>query len=220
MRDGRRSGQGGPSGRTRPCSARTLVHCALLALTGALAGCGYTFQGSGSVLPPDVRKVYIPLADNNTTEPGLGQRLTEALRSRFERYGIVEVVEREAEADAVLRAKIVDIDSKISGVTRDTDVAVESFLYMTVAAELKKRNGQVLYRNTGLTAYEPVAGVGETVVTTSSTFAQGAVSASTIQALGDQGAREVARSQEDQALDELLDEISRKLYLDAVAADF
>ena len=184
------------------------------------SGCGYTFQGSGSVLPPDVRKVYIPLAENNTTETALGQRLTEALRSRFERYGVVEVVEHESDSDAVLRAKIIDIDTKVSGVSRDTDVEVESFLYMTVAAELKKRNGQVLYRNTALTAYEPVAGTGDTVVTTSSSFAQGSVSADTIQALGDQGAREVARSQETAALDDLLDEISRKLYLDAVAADF
>lgn len=198
---------------------RHAVRC-LVIIPALTSGCGYTFQGSGSVLPPDVRKVYIPLAENNTTENALGQRLTEALRSRFERYGVVEVVERESDSDAVLRAKIVDIDTKVSGVSRDTDVEVESFLYMTVAAELKKRNGQVLYRNTALTAYEPVAGTGDTVVTTSSSFAQGAVSASTIEALGDQGAREIARSQESAALDDLLDEISRKLYLDAVAADF
>ncbi len=190
-----------------------------LALT-TLVGCGYTLQGSGSVLPQDIKSVYSPLADNETTEPGLGQRFTEVLRSRFERYGVVKVVERSQEADAILVAKILNLDSRIRGVKGDTDTALESDLVMTISAELRRKNGQLLYRNASLQATEEVAGVSDVVVTSSSSFAQGDVGASTLGALSADGNREVARGQEEQALDDLMEETSRKLYVEAVAADF
>lgn len=190
---------------------------AIAAVLTTLVGCGYTLQGSGSVLPQDIKSVYIPLADNETTEPGLGQRFTEVLRSRFDRYGVVKVVDRAQDADAILVAKIVNLDSRIRGVKGDTDTALESDLVMTISAELRRKNGQLLYRNGSLQASEEVAGVSDVVVTSSSSFAQGDVGASTLGALGD---REVARGQEEQALDDLMEETSRKLYIEAVAADF
>ncbi len=58
---------------------------ALLALLVLTVACGYRFQGSGSILPKDINTVAIGLVDNETTIPGLGLELTEALRSEFER---------------------------------------------------------------------------------------------------------------------------------------
>lgn len=203
---------------SRTCSA--IAPALLLALLVALlaaGGCGYSLQGSGSILPQDIKTIAIPLAENNTTESGLGQRFTEALRSRFDRYGVVKVVEKEDGADAVLRSKILSIDTRVRGVTSDTDIAVESDLVMTVSAELRTRAGQVLYRNASLAAAESFAGVGDVVVTSSSEFAQGDIQSSSLQTLG---AREVARGQADQVLEGLLEESARKLYLEAVAADF
>jgi outer membrane lipopolysaccharide assembly protein LptE/RlpB len=182
-----------------------------------LTSCGYSFQGSGSILPQDIKTIAIPLADNNTTTPGLGQRFTEALRSRFDRYGAVKVIEDESRADAVFRAKIDNVDTRVSDVTSNTDIELESELVLTVSAELRRRNGQLLYRNSGMNISDSAASVGNVVVTSSSDFAQSGIQGSTLDTLG---SHEVARGQGQQVLDDLLDEASRKLYLEAVAADF
>lgn len=182
-----------------------------------IAGCGYSFQGSGSILPQDVKTVAIPIAENDTTSPALGQRFTEALRSRFDRYGVVRVIESEGEADAVLDAKILKLENKIRETTSKTDIALESSLVMTVSAELRRRNGQILYRNANLSASDTIAGVGDVVVTSSSGFAQSGIDSGT---LGSLGAREVQRGQQSEALENLLDEAAQKIYLEAVAADF
>ena len=188
-----------------------------LLLLSPLAGCGYAFEGSGSILPQDIKTIAIPLAENNTTQNGLGQRFTESLRSRFDRYGAVKVVEKESDADAVFRAKIENIDNRVSDVTSNTDIEVEKDLILTVSAELRRKNGQLLYRNAGMNISDSAATVGNTVVTSSSQFAQGGIQSTDINNLG---AREVERGQSAQVMDDLLEEASRKLYLEAVAADF
>lgn len=194
---------------------------AFLLLSLVISSCGYQFQGSGSILPPDIKTVAIPIAENNTTESNLGELFTEALRSRFERYGVVKIVENEAEADAVLLAKVVDLDSKVSGVTSNTDIETENDLVLTVAVELRKKNGQLLYKNGGMSISDNVAGVRDLVVTSSSDFAQGGLGSDTLGDLGSNaGDREVQRGQEDQVVEALVDEASRRIYLDAVAADF
>ena len=189
----------------------------LAVLFAAVQGCGYAFQGSGSILPQDIKTVAIPLAENNTTEPGLGQRFTEALRSRFDRYGAVKVVEDEDEADAVLYAKVVDVESKVSDVTSTTDIELESELVLTIAAELRRRNGQLLYKNGGMSISDSAASDRNVVVTSSSQFAQSDISSGQLDNLG---SREVARGAGTQVLEDLLEEASRRLYLEAVAADF
>ncbi len=200
---------------------RVLVRVLAIGIACCLSSCGYSFQGSGSILPQDIKTIAIPLAENNTTEPGLGLRFTEALRSRFDRYGAVRVIDDEGEADAVLRAKIVNITSEVSDVTSNTDIELENELVVTVSAELRRKNGQLLYRNAGMNISDSAASVSSVVVTSSSQFAQSGSSASQLADLdSNSGSREVARGQSAQLIDDLLDEASRRLYLDAVAADF
>lgn len=193
-------------------------------LTGLLlltTSCGYHFQGGGSILPPEIKTIAIPVAENNTTELSMGERFTEALRSRFDRYGVVKIVDDETAADAVLVAKVVDLDSKVSSVTSNTDIETENDLVLTVAVELKKKNGQLLYKNSNLSISDNVAGVKDLVVTSSSDFAQGDLGSGALSDLGSNaGDREVQRGQEDQIVEVLLEEAARRIYLDAVAADF
>jgi len=197
---------------------QTIRRWALMTCVSALAaGCGYSFQGSGSILPPDVKTVAIPLAENNTTEAGLGLRFTESLRSRFDRYGAVKVVENEDEADAILIAKVIDVQTEVSDTTSNTDIELESEVVLTVAAELRKKNGQLLYRNAKMSISDSAASVGDVVVTSSSQFAQSGIGSGTLDTLG---SREVARGQGTQVVEDLIEEASRRIYLDAVAADF
>lgn len=191
----------------------------LLILT--FSGCGYQLQGSGTILPPDVKLIAIPLAENETAEPQLGERLTEALRSRFDRYGAVKVTSSISAADAVLKTRVVDFVTNVRGVQGNTDTAIESDLVMTVDLELKKKNGQILYKNPKMVVSKPVAEVGNAVITGGSDFAQGGLSDGSIQALSaGSSEREVQRGQADQVTDDLVEEVARKAYLDAVAPDF
>ncbi len=192
------------------------IACALILALG-LASCGYTFQGSGSVLPSDVREIAIRPVENETPLPGLGPRFAEKLRSRFERYGVVTVVDSAEEADAELIVKITAVDTRVRSVTSGTDIALEYDIFMTISAELRRRSGQLLYRNNRLITVDSYGGVSDVVVTSSAGFAQGGIGADT---LGDLGSRQVSRGQEDQAIEQLMDESARMLYMDAVAEEF
>lgn len=195
---------------------RAIIAAAALA-AGSLTGCGYQFQGSTSILPPDVKKIAIARVENDTTYSTVGYRLEEELRSQFERYGVVEVVDEARTADAVLYAKVTNVDTRVRNVTSETDVAIDEELFMTVSADLRRKNGQTLYRDSNILTTESFGAVADTVVTSSSSFAQGNISAQT---LGNLGQREVSRGQQDQTLDSLVEETARKIYLNAVAAGF
>lgn len=202
--------------RKKPAFFGILITVLLLSNL-SLSGCGYRLIGSGTVLPPDVKKVAILPVDNQTAETGLSNELTEAIRSNFERFGVIEVVDDPKEADAVLRTKVVKLETRVRSVTGQSDVAVDYDLVMTLSGELKKRNGQILWRNNNLRASESFASTSGVVVTSSSDFASGGVSSGT---LGTLDSREVARGQQREALTTVIDEISRLLYLDAVAPGF
>lgn len=192
---------------------RLLVVSAVL----SLSGCGYAFQGSGSILPEDVKTVAIRAAENNTTESGLGPRFTEKLRSRFERYGAVKIVDPGEEADAELVTSIQSITTQVRDVTGESDIALELEMILTIKAELRMKNGQILYRNDLLQVSESYGSTSDVVVTSSSSFAQGSIGAGSLSTLG---SREVSRGQQNEAIEEAMEEATRVLYLDAVAADF
>lgn len=186
-------------------------------LSGSITGCGYQFRGSGNSLPDDVQKIAIPVVENKTTESGLGLILTEALRSRFERYGVVTLVDDESEADALLEAEISNVLTRVQDVTGQTDIELEQELILFVSAELRRTNGQILWKNPQLVASETFASTSDVVVTSSSNFTQSGLSAAS---LGSLGAREVARGEKRRALEDLLDRASWKIYSESVASDF
>lgn len=182
-----------------------------------LFGCGYGFQGSGSVLPNDIKTLAIRRSANLTTAPGIGLQFTEKLVSRFSRYGVVEVVQGTRDADAELVTTIKEVQFRVRDTTGETDIALEYDMELVISAELRRRNGQILYKNDAIKSVETFGGQSDVVVTSSSSFAQGGISADTLNSLS---AREVTRGQGRVVLDELMDESARKLYLDSVAASF
>jgi outer membrane lipopolysaccharide assembly protein LptE/RlpB len=189
----------------------------MVTVIGLLAGCGYQFQGTGSVLPPDVKKVYIPLAENSTTDAQLTPMITEAIRDRFDQYGAVEVVDNLNDADAVLRTRILKVKRNTASVTSNTDIALQFDVTLTLAAELRRVTGPVLWRNTSLSVTKSIGATSNSVVTTSADFATSLLNASDVQNLG---SREVTRNQEQTALNALAGEAARQIYDAAVAPDF
>ena len=185
-----------------------------------LAACGYTFQGGGSVLPPDVKRVCIPLAENDSVETGLTLLLTEAVRDQFDRYGVITVVDELKEADAVLRLKILKVKRGTGTVTSRTDETFQLDTTLTLAAELKRITGQTLWRNPAISVTRTYGATGNAVVTSSADFAGGLIGGNDLAALQASGSQEVARSQEREALAYLSERAARIIYDSAVAPDF
>jgi outer membrane lipopolysaccharide assembly protein LptE/RlpB len=182
-----------------------------------LVGCGYSFSGGGSVLPPDVKKVEIPLVENSSTETGLATVVTEAFRDQFERYGVITIVEERQDADAILNARILRVRRATSTVSARDDGARQQDTSMVLAAELVRPDGQVLWRNPRIVVTKAFATSSDTVVTSSVDFAGGSLGATDLRGLG---GREVSRGQEQEALNNLAEQAARTVYDQAVMPDF
>jgi len=183
----------------------------------SLVSCGYSFEGGGSILPPDIRRVAIPMAEDSSTEPGLASMLTEAIKERFERFGVFAVVDTPGEADAVLYTRIVSIRRETGTVTSQTDTALQLDTILTIGAELRRVSGPVLWREPSMAVSRSFGTTQDAVVATSPGFAEGTIGAGDLGALD---TREISRGQEQQALRMLTEEAARRIYNSAVAPEF
>lgn len=195
-------------------TARTFC---LLLLTVCLSACGYTFRGSGSVLPPDVKAIYVPLAENNSTKLGLAEVVTEAMQEEFDSYGAVMVVERQSDADAILKVTITNVAETTSTVNASSNTAVQMDTTMYLVAELRRVTGPVLWRDAALSVTKSFGTNASVVVETSPDFASGSISSSDLSSLS---TREISRGQEAEALMALSQDAARIVYTKAVAPDF
>lgn len=182
-----------------------------------LSSCGYTFRGSGSALPPDVKKIYIPRVDNNSTKLGLANVVTEAIKDEFDSYGSISVVDSQSEADAVLKVRIVDVKETTSAVRSNTNTALQMQTTMSLTAELRRVTGPVLWRDNQIRVTQTFGADSSVVVTSSAAFAAGSISASDLSGLS---SREISRGQEAGALNALAEDAARQMYDKAIAPDF
>lgn len=189
----------------------------ILLLSVCLSACGYTFRGSGSVLPPDVKAIFIPLAENNSTKIGLAEIVTESMREEFDSYGAVSVVERQSDADAVLKVTIANVKETTSTVNAESNTAVQMDTTMYLAAELRRVTGPVLWRDGAIKVTKAYGTNASVVVETSPDFASGSISSSDLSSLS---TREISRGQEASALNTLATDAARIVYAKSVAPDF
>jgi outer membrane lipopolysaccharide assembly protein LptE/RlpB len=189
----------------------------ILAMCVFLNACGYTLQGSGTVLPPDVKAIYIPQVQNNSTELGLSDVVTEALREQFDSYGVVMVVDRQSLADAVLNVKIQNVTRTTRTVLGTNDTATQMETTMVLEGELRRTTGPLLWRSNMIRVAQGVGTDRSAVVTSSAAFASGSISSTDLQNLS---SREITRSQENEILPNLATEAARKIYDGSVAPDF
>lgn len=192
-----------------------IISCALVSV--CLTSCGYTFRGSGSVLPADIKNIYIPRVENGSTELGLADTVTEALREEFDSYGTVAVVAKQGEADAILKVRIIDVKNTTSTVDPTTNTALQMDTTMFIGGELQRVTGQVLWREDNIKVTKGYAANQTVVVTTSPDFASGSIAASDLASLS---SRDISRGQEAQALNSLAEDAARMVYDKSVAPDF
>ena len=76
---------------------------ALAAIVWAIAGCGYSFQGT---LPPHIKTIAVPMFVNRTNQPAVESVITRAIVDAFATNGRLRVVRRE-DADALLEGEVI-----------------------------------------------------------------------------------------------------------------
>lgn len=189
----------------------------LIVVATFLAGCGYNFRNSGTVLPKTVKKIYIPFAENRSTEGQLTRLLTEALRDEFERYGVVTVVEEPSEADATLRITIMELKRRSLTVAGRSSIDNQRTTSLLIRGELKDRDGKVLWQEPALNVGKGFGTSRVAVVTSGAGFVGGTLGAGDLANLGD---RELQRGQEQSALSDLAEEAATQIYEEAVAEPF
>ena len=182
-----------------------------------LQGCGYSFRNSGTVLPPTVKKIYIPYVENRSTEATLSQLVTESIRDEFERYGVVQVVESRDEADATLKVAVLDLKRKSKTVAGRSNTDNQRQSTLSLGAELKTSEGKILWQQAPILVGGGFGTDRSTVITSGASFVGGTLGASDVAALGE---RELQRGQEQEILSQLADQAAAEIYEAAVAEPF
>lgn len=102
----------------------------LVALASASA-CGYALAGRGNTLPAHIKIIAVPQFENQTDEPELDTRLTEAVRQELIGRGRFKIQQETGGADAVLSAKILQ---RYSTPTAFTEARQVSRYQVTIVA--------------------------------------------------------------------------------------
>ncbi|HHF52459.1 MAG: LptE family protein [Candidatus Aminicenantes bacterium] len=78
----------------------------LLLLCSFLYSCGYHLRGTGSTLPPHIKKIQVPMFTNATSRFELDVKLTQSVIDELVTRGKVEITDNMESADAVLIGEI------------------------------------------------------------------------------------------------------------------
>lgn len=104
---------------------RTLTCLILIALECGLAGCaGYRL---GSMLPPHVKTVYVPIAVNNTSEPFIEADVTRSVVQEIQRDGSLRLAGTPDEADAILALTLTKFELEALTYERERRTAANEY---------------------------------------------------------------------------------------------
>jgi len=118
--------------KTRQVKQATLLLTLIFSFTGCV---GYQL---GSMLPPDINKVYIPTFINETTEPMVEIETTQAAIAQFQLDGSLEVV-REDQADSILTVVVKDFTLEPVGYSKVRRTAANEYRLVLTASIVFKR---------------------------------------------------------------------------------
>lgn len=174
-------------------------------------GCGYRLVGHGTGLPEDVRSVSIGTIANRSREYGLEKDLSFALEREIYVRRQYHVDEVPGSGDAVLTGAIRDVHVRpIAYDANDFAVRYELVLLLDMALT-RQRDGQVLWRVSGLREDEEYSAVAQVEVTSSPDFQRGTLDAQNIND-PEFSYIQFAESERRRALRRMLNQAARDVY--------
>ena len=130
-------------------NVRTAIVAMVLLVAG---GCAGYQMGVGSLYPPDITTVYVPMIESDSFRRNLGERLTEAVIKEIEQKTPYKVV-GSPDADSVLSARLVR-DRKRVLVEDQNDEARKIEVDFAVEVSWVNRRGDLI-RQQAMLAIEP-----------------------------------------------------------------
>ena len=118
-------------------------------------GCGYRYVDPKGVFGPEVSRIEIDTLRNDSSEPGFGRMLGDALAEEFARRGVLTpVYGAGAAADLIMSSVVRDVEV-IPAAFSSVSLTVEDSLRVTVdVSVLRTSTGQEVWRHTNLQALE------------------------------------------------------------------
>jgi outer membrane lipopolysaccharide assembly protein LptE/RlpB len=119
---------------------------AMMGAVVCVAGCGYHVAGRTNSLPKSIHVIAVPALENKTTSYRIEQRLTTATVHEFLAKTHYRVVPDPANADAVLRGKVLSLEA--TPLLFDTTSGRATTMLVTVKCEItfeERETGKVLY---------------------------------------------------------------------------
>jgi hypothetical protein len=109
---------------------------ALACVAASLSGCaGYRV---GSMLPPDIKTVYVPTFVNKTKEPLIEVDTTAAVIEEIQKDGSLLLADADT-ADAILDVTLVDFQLQPISFQRDNQTAARQYRLVMVASYVLRR---------------------------------------------------------------------------------
>ena len=138
------------SGEWRVASSelRIFPGCLAILILMFLNGCGYHVAGKSDALPKSIHVIAVPALENKTSVYRIEQRLTTATVHEFLAKTHYRIVPEPANADAVLRGKVLSIEAV--PLLFDTKTGRATTMLVTVKCEVtleERETGKVLYHS-------------------------------------------------------------------------
>jgi outer membrane lipopolysaccharide assembly protein LptE/RlpB len=109
--------------------------------------CGYHLRGTGSFLPPHIKRVNIPMFKNLTTRFELDLKLTHSVIDELVARGKVEIAEDTKNADAVLIGEIVSFRALPIAVSREASADRYNIIVVTRITLKDLVNQKIIFSN-------------------------------------------------------------------------
>lgn len=112
-----------------------------------VSGCGYALVGTGNILDPSLKTLYVPAFVNRTTRVELEQRVTQAVGDELVSRGRLKLVNDPKQADVMLKGSIDTFN--LAPVGFDQGRATQYQISITANIELldHRHEDKVLWKN-------------------------------------------------------------------------
>lgn len=131
----------------------------LVLAAGTLTGCAF-YSFSGANIPSHLETIAIPIAQDNSSGPvnTLGTDLTDLLTDRFVDRTSLSLTTNDADADALLTARIQGYTNRPTGVSGDERATTNQVTIRVQVTYTDQVNGEELVSQTfsGVANYNPV----------------------------------------------------------------
>jgi len=131
---------------------RRLLKTGFICLFFALLfGCGYSFAPRGENIDNRIQKVYVESFDNKTAQAGIENYVRTAFINQFIQNSRLKIVENAESADAIVKGKILNLNTSPLSYRGNTLVAEERATIILELTFRENESGKIIWSSKNMT---------------------------------------------------------------------